>query len=183
MGGFGEKGAVEAGGDLGDGAKARDFGGFDVLFFEFFEDAGEVFFDNFEAFFDGFAGVVFAAAGHDADEEFVFGDVEDDDLGDVAGEVFGDPFGLPKVAWEAVEDDVLAGLADGADFFVHDFDDFFVGDEVAFFEDFIEPTSVAEDLADGEPDPAVFFGEDLALSGFAAAGKAEQNNHNKFIVA
>lgn len=183
MGGFGKEDAVEARGDLVDGAEAGDGFDGDVFSAELAEDAAEVGFDDVEAFFDGFAGVVFAAASHDADEEFVFGDVEDDGLGDVSGEVFGDPFGLPEIAREAVKDDVLTGLADGADFFVHDFDDFFVGDEVAFFEDFVEFASVTEDLADREPNEVVFLGENLALGGFAAAGEAEQNNHNKFIVA
>ncbi len=82
----------------------------------------------------------------------------------------GDPFGLPKVTREAIKDDVLTGVADCLDFFVHDFDDFFVRDELAFFENLVKFSSVAEDLADGEPDEAMFFGEDLALGGFAAAG-------------
>ncbi len=137
----------------------------------------EVFFDDVKAFFDGFASVVFATASHDADEEFVLGDFEDDSLRDVGGEVFGDPFGLPNVAREAVEDDVFAGFLNFLDFFVHDLDDFFVGDEFAFFEDFVELAGVAEDLSDGKPNEFVLFGEDLSLRGFATAGETEQYYH------
>ena len=127
------------------------------MLFKFLEDAVEIFFDDVEALFDGFASVVFATASHNADKEFVLGDVEDDGFGDVASEVFGDPFGLPKVAWKAVKDDVSAGLLDFFDLVVHDFDDFFVRDEVAFFKNFVELASVAQDLANGKPNKAVLF--------------------------
>ena len=106
----------------------------------------EVFFDNVEAFFDGFTSVVFAAASHDADKEFVFRDVEDNGGLNVFGEIFGDPFGLPNVAREAVEDEVFSGFLNCLDFFVHDFNDFFVGNKFTFFEDFVELAGVAEDL-------------------------------------
>ena len=87
--------------------------------------------------------------------------------------MFGDPFCLPDVARKAVENDVFAGFLDFSDFFVHDFDDFFVGDEFAFFKDFVELASVAEDLSDRKPDEFVFFGKDLTLGGVAAAGESE----------
>ncbi len=154
-------------------AETRDFFNFYFLFSKFFEDAGEVFFDDVEAFFDSLTGVVFATACHNADQKFVLRDVEDGGGFDVARKMFGNPFGLPDVAREAVEDDVFAGLADFFNFFVHNSYDFFVGDEFAFFEDFVELASVAQDLSDGQPFKFVLFGEDLTLGGFATASQTK----------
>ena len=47
--------------------------------------------------------------------------------------MFGDPLGLMNVARKAVENDVLASFSNFLNFVVHEFDDFFVGNEFAFF--------------------------------------------------